>query len=108
MRKQLIGIVTGDKCSQTRRVEVPRQYRHPKYGKIVRTRTVCHVHDEQNESRRGDRVEIVGEFDPEPPTGEDAKTGSIELVYGTLGARGQLEIRLVERALPVACEPPPP
>ena len=59
MRKQLIGIVTGDKCSQTRRVEVPRQYRHPKYGKIVRTRTVCHVHDEQNESRRGDRVEIV-------------------------------------------------
>jgi small subunit ribosomal protein S17 len=59
MRKQLIGIVTGDKCSQTRRVEVPRQYRHPKYGKIVRSRTVCHVHDEQNESRRGDRVEIV-------------------------------------------------
>jgi len=59
MRKQLIGIVTGDKCSQTRRVEVPRKYRHPKYGKIVRTRTVCHVHDESNQSRRGDRVEIV-------------------------------------------------
>jgi small subunit ribosomal protein S17 len=59
MRKQLIGIVTGDKCSQTRRVEVPRQYRHPKYGKIVRTRTVCHVHDEDNQSKRGDRVEIA-------------------------------------------------
>jgi small subunit ribosomal protein S17 len=59
MRKQLIGIVTGDKCSQTRRVEVPRQYRHAKYGKIVRTRTVCHVHDENNQSKRGDRVEIA-------------------------------------------------
>lgn len=59
MRKQLIGIVTGDKCSQTRRVEVPRQYRHAKYGKIVRSRTVCHVHDEHNQSKRGDRVEIA-------------------------------------------------
>ena len=59
MRKHLIGIVTGDKCSQTRRVEVPRQYRHARYGKIVRTRTVCHVHDENNQSRRGDRVEIA-------------------------------------------------
>src|SRR5262245_9705145 len=59
MRRQLIGIVTGDKCSQTRRVEVPRQFRHPKYGKIVRTRTVCHVHDETNQSKRGDRVEIA-------------------------------------------------
>ena len=51
--------MTGDKCSQTRRVEVPRQYRHAKYGKIVRTRTVCHVHDETNQSKRGDRVEIA-------------------------------------------------
>jgi small subunit ribosomal protein S17 len=59
MRKHLIGIVTGDKCSQTRRVEVPRQYRHARYGKIVRTRTVCHVHDENNQSKRGDRVEIA-------------------------------------------------
>jgi small subunit ribosomal protein S17 len=59
MRKKLIGLVTGDKRSKTRRVEVQRLYRHPKYGKTVRGRTVCHVHDEQNASKEGDRVEIA-------------------------------------------------
>ncbi|HUE16736.1 MAG TPA: 30S ribosomal protein S17 [Planctomycetaceae bacterium] len=59
MKKRLIGVVTSDKCSKTRRVEVQRLYRHPKYGKIVRARTVCHVHDEENSAREGDTVEIV-------------------------------------------------
>ncbi len=59
MQRQLVGVVTRDQNSKTRRVEVPRLYRHPKYGKIVRARTVCHVHDEKDESRKGDTVEIV-------------------------------------------------
>ena len=59
MRTTLIGIVTSDKNAKTRRVEVKRLYQHPKFGKIVRGRTVCHVHDEQSQSRSGDRVEIV-------------------------------------------------
>lgn len=59
MQRQLVGVVTRDKCSKTRRVEVARSYRHPKYGKIVRARTVCHVHDENDVSRKGDTVEIV-------------------------------------------------
>jgi small subunit ribosomal protein S17 len=59
MRRTLIGIVTRDKTAKTRRVEVARQYAHPKYGKIVHDRTVCHVHDENNDSRAGDQVEIV-------------------------------------------------
>lgn len=59
MRRTLIGIVTGDQRAKTRRVEVPRQYRHPKYGKTVRARTVCHIHDEQEESKAGDQVEII-------------------------------------------------
>ena len=54
----LTGVVTGDKCSKTRRVEINRLVRHPKYGKFVRRRTVCHVHDENNESAAGDLVEI--------------------------------------------------
>ncbi|MFN9985607.1 MAG: uS17 family ribosomal protein, partial [Pirellula sp.] len=28
------------------------------YSKIVRRKTVCHVHDEANESKVGDKVEI--------------------------------------------------
>ncbi|MEM9658944.1 MAG: 30S ribosomal protein S17 [Planctomycetota bacterium] len=58
-KKLVIGVVTSDKADKTRRVEIARLVRHPKYGKFIRRRTVCHVHDEQNESNLGDRVEIV-------------------------------------------------
>ena len=54
-----IGVVTGDKMLKTRRVELPRLVRHAKYGKILRRKTVCHVHDENNESHVGDTVEII-------------------------------------------------
>ncbi len=54
-----IGIVTADKTPKTRRVEIPRLERHAKYGKILRRRTVCYAHDENNESQVGDTVEIV-------------------------------------------------
>jgi small subunit ribosomal protein S17 len=53
------GTVTSAASSKTRRVEIPRVVRHPKYGRILHRRTVCHVHDEQNESQPGDLVEII-------------------------------------------------
>jgi small subunit ribosomal protein S17 len=58
-KKLVIGVVTSDKCDKSRRVEVPRLVRHPKYGKFLRQRTVCHVHDETNDSKQGDTVEII-------------------------------------------------
>lgn len=58
-RRILQGIVTRDKTSKTRRVEVERLVRHPKYGKFVKRRTICYAHDEKNESRLGDTVEII-------------------------------------------------
>ena len=58
-RKTLVGVVKSAKQDKTRRVEVPRIARHPKYGKYLHLRTVCHVHDEKNESVEGDRVEIM-------------------------------------------------
>ncbi|NLF06713.1 MAG: 30S ribosomal protein S17 [Pirellulaceae bacterium] len=54
-----VGIVTSDKTSKTRRVEIPRLVKHPRYGKYVRRKTVCNVHDENNESGLGDKVEII-------------------------------------------------
>jgi small subunit ribosomal protein S17 len=54
-----VGVVTSDKMNKTRRVEIPRLVKHPRYGKYIRRRTICHVHDEQNESRTGDTVEIM-------------------------------------------------
>ena len=51
-------MVVKDKAAKTRRVEIARLVRHAKYGKILKRKTVCHVHDENNESHEGDMVEI--------------------------------------------------
>jgi small subunit ribosomal protein S17 len=58
-RKTEIGMVTSDKMNKTRRVVVERLVPHPKYGKLLRRRTVCHAHDEANASHKGDLVEIM-------------------------------------------------
>lgn len=54
-----VGVVESDKRDKTRKVVVSFSTMHPKYGKYVRKRTVLHVHDENNESRMGDRVEVA-------------------------------------------------
>jgi small subunit ribosomal protein S17 len=58
-KRVIVGVVTGDKMNKSRRVEIERLVRHAKYGKYLRRRTVCHVHDENNESQLGDTVEII-------------------------------------------------
>ena len=58
-RRTLIGIVTRDKTLKTRRVEIQRLVKHPRYGKYIKRRTVCYAHDEKNESHLGDTVEII-------------------------------------------------
>ncbi len=58
-KRVVVGVVTSDKMNKTRRVEIPRLVKHPKYGKYVRRKTVCYVHDEKDESGAGDMVEIV-------------------------------------------------
>jgi small subunit ribosomal protein S17 len=58
-RRTVTGVVTSDKMNKTRRVEIPRLVKHARYGKFIRRRTVCYVHDEKNETRIGDTVEIV-------------------------------------------------
>ncbi len=58
-RKTEIGVVASDKMTKTRRVVVERLVPHPKYGKLLKRRTVCHAHDEENISRKGDLVEIM-------------------------------------------------
>lgn len=58
-RRVAVGVVTSDKMNKTRRVEIPRLVKHPRYGKIIRRRTICYVHDERNESKAGDTVEIM-------------------------------------------------
>src|ERR1051326_6889059 len=54
-----IGVVDTDRRNKTRKVVVNYLAKHPKYGKFVRQRTVLHVHDEKNESKSGDVVEVA-------------------------------------------------
>lgn len=53
------GVVSSDKRSKSRTVVIAYAGKHPKYGKYMRKRTVLQVHDEKNESRVGDRVEVA-------------------------------------------------
>ncbi|MEM1423644.1 MAG: 30S ribosomal protein S17 [Planctomycetota bacterium] len=68
-----IGVVTSDTRDKTRRVEVQFLARHPKYGKYLRKRTVLQVHDADNASKAGDKVEVA-------PCRPVSKTKSWELV----------------------------
>jgi small subunit ribosomal protein S17 len=58
-KRVVVGVVTRDRADKTRRVELRRKVRHPLYGKYVAQRTICYVHDEDNQSHEGDTVEIV-------------------------------------------------
>ena len=53
------GVVASDKGNKTIKVVVNYQTKHPKYGKYLKRRTSLHAHDEKNEAREGDLVEIA-------------------------------------------------
>lgn len=57
--KVLSGIVVSDKMDKTVVVEVQRYYKHPKYGKFVKSKKKYKAHDENNEAKIGDKVEII-------------------------------------------------
>jgi small subunit ribosomal protein S17 len=58
-KRVAVGVVTGDKAAKTRRVEIPRLVKHSRYGKYIRRKTICYVHDENETSQAGDTVEII-------------------------------------------------
>lgn len=54
-----VGIVESDARDKSRRVAVNFSVKHPKYGKYMKRRTTVQVHDANNVSHKGDRVEIA-------------------------------------------------
>ena len=54
-----IGIVTSDVRDKSCKVEIQFSVKHPKYGKYIRRRSLIHAHDENNEAKLGDSVEIA-------------------------------------------------
>jgi small subunit ribosomal protein S17 len=59
IRKTKVGTVVSDRMDKTVVVRVERLVPHPVYKKYVRRRTTYKAHDEKNECRIGDRVEII-------------------------------------------------
>lgn len=59
LRRVRTGFVTSTKCAKTIRVEVGYLVKHPKYGKMMRRRTVLCAHDEKSEAKIGDKVEVA-------------------------------------------------
>jgi small subunit ribosomal protein S17 len=54
----LVGRVVSDKMNKTVTVLVERRVKHALYGKIVTRSAKYHAHDENNECKTGDLVEI--------------------------------------------------
>jgi small subunit ribosomal protein S17 len=57
-RRKMVGKVVSAKMQKTVVVEVVTHRRDPLYGKYVRSRSRYKAHDEKNEFRPGEQVEI--------------------------------------------------
>jgi small subunit ribosomal protein S17 len=58
-RRTQIGFVTSRSGDKSIKVTVAYKTPHPLYHKVVNRQTVLHVHDEKNETKVGDKVEVM-------------------------------------------------
>lgn len=58
LKRTLVGKVVSDKMDKTVTVLVERQMKHPLYGKYIVRSKKYHAHDEANQYKEGDMVEI--------------------------------------------------
>lgn len=58
-RKTEVGFVSSKMGDKSVKVTVPYKTPHPLYGKVINRKTVLHVHDEKNEAKIGDKVEVM-------------------------------------------------
>jgi small subunit ribosomal protein S17 len=58
-RKTQIGFVASRSGDKTIKVTIAYKTPHPLYQKVVNRQTVLHVHDEKNETKVGDKVEVM-------------------------------------------------
>ena len=58
-RKVRLGIVTSNRMQKTIVVRVTRRVRHPKYNRVITRASSFKAHDERQEARIGDWVNIM-------------------------------------------------
>lgn len=93
-RVRRYGIVDRAVADRTRRVVIEYQTRHPKYGKYIRRRTTLQVHDQNNESGLGDRVEII----PCRPVSKTKRWKLVRVVERAVGATPHADVTPPEAA----------
>lgn len=86
MAKTLTGIVTSDKRDKTITVTVTSRETHPLYGKQYTVNRKYQAHDEKNEAKEGDKVQIS-------ETRPVSKTKSFALSNIEEKARGVIELK---------------
>ena len=59
LRKTRVGKVVSDKMDTTIVVAIADNVKHPLYKKIIKRTVKLKAHDENNECRIGDRVEVM-------------------------------------------------
>lgn len=58
-KKRVLGVVTSDRMDKTITVKTSRLILHPRFHKYIKRETIFKAHDEKNEARKGDVVEII-------------------------------------------------
>lgn len=58
LKRTLIGKVVSDKMDKTVTVLIEHRVKHPLYGKIIMRSKKYHAHNEGNQAKAGDTVEI--------------------------------------------------
>ncbi|MBQ5310673.1 MAG: 30S ribosomal protein S17 [Oscillospiraceae bacterium] len=59
LRKTRVGMVVSDKMDKTVVVAIQDNVKHPLYKKIIKRTIRLKAHDENNECRIGDKIEIM-------------------------------------------------
>ena len=59
LRKERTGVVVSDKMDKTIVVSIVRKWKHPRYGKMVKSSKKYKAHDEENKAKTGDEVLIT-------------------------------------------------
>ena len=76
LRKTRVGVVVSDKMDKTVVVAIIDNVKHPLYKKIVKRTVRLKAHDEKNECRVGDRVEVM----ETRPLSKDKRWRVIEII----------------------------
>ena len=76
LRQTRVGMVVSDKMDKTVVVAIIDNVKHPLYKKIVKRTVRLKAHDEKNECRVGDRVEVM----ETRPLSKDKRWRVIEII----------------------------